>query len=189
MTPVFTINFQREALTRRQHRERSRVVGLALWLSYFGALAAVLGLYGLNCQTITQRAVQIERESYHLGTLELHGDVTGVPPAEVDEVEKFASNPWRWHERLAHLARTLPADARITSLAVNPDGVSGTPDQNKLVIQGQIRGRSDVQSVMGVLASLQRDSVFAADYSSIRLVSTHAAAETGQSAEFVIECR
>jgi hypothetical protein len=191
VSPTFTINFRREALARRLQRERYRVVGLALWLSYFGVLTVVIGLYGLNCQTTAQRALQIEQQTYRLSSLQERGEVSGIPPAQVGEVEKFATNPWQWHERMVHLGRLLPAQARITSFAVNPDNASGSADQNKVVIEGQLhsaRGEDYTQGVMKVLAALQSDSVFAGAYPSIKLVSTHAAAATGQPAEFVIQC-
>ena len=192
MTPVFTINFRREAFARRRQTERYRMIGLVLWVTYFGALAAVLGLYGLNCQSMVRRTSQVEQLTYHLGALQQRGEVTAVPPAEVDEVEKFAANPWHWRERLVHLARALPNDARIAALSVESDNGNGSnPDQLKFVIQGRMRstaGRDDMQGMMGVVAALQRDSVFAADYPSIKLVSTRAA-EAGEPATFVIECR
>ena len=49
MTPVFLINFRREAFRRERAEARRRAIGLGVWLAYFGGLAVLLGLYGLNC--------------------------------------------------------------------------------------------------------------------------------------------
>ena len=78
----------------------------------------------------------------------------------------------------------------MRSLEFNPDNVSGNADV-KLVITGELRagaGQDRVQQVMGFVNQLSRDSVFAAGYRNIRLVSTRALSE-GDGAEFVVECR
>ena len=61
--PIFTINFRREAYQREVERTRRRVITLGASLAYFGAMVVVLGLYGLNCASLTRRAAQFERSA------------------------------------------------------------------------------------------------------------------------------
>jgi hypothetical protein len=188
---MFTINFRREAFARQRARERQRVIALALWLSYFGVLAVVIGLYGLNCTSTIRRAAQIERQAVQLRSLKLSGNPWHVAPAGLTQFEPAVTNPWLWRLRLEHLAHALPSSARLVSAGFNAQGQSGTPDAATFVIDGEIHtppGASPVPAVMGIVAALHRDREFAAGFAAIRLRSTQAGA-AGGAALFSIECR
>ena len=192
MSAVFTINFRREAFARQRARERQRVLALGLWLSYFGVLAVVLGLYGLNCASTIRRARQMERNATQLRMLRLPGNPWRVTGTALLDIEAAAANPWRWRLRLEHLAGALPSQAHVTSLAFNPQGQSGTPDASALLIDGEIRtapGESPVVAVMNIVTTLQHDRDFAAGFGAIRLRSTQAGPSPGTPAAFTIECR
>jgi hypothetical protein len=88
------------------------------------------------------------------------------------------------------LPALLPSNARITSLAFNPDNVSGAADV-KLVVSGVMLSGSStdrIENVMGFVNTLSRDPVFSSGYQHIRLVTTRAASGS-EGAEFMIECR
>ena len=188
MNTIFAINFRREAYQQEIARARQRVVQLGLWFAYFGAVAIVLGLYGLNCASLQHRTASLEREAARLksagGTAAWHPG-----PAEANVVDLHIRNPMQWHQRLARLPELLPANARITSLQFNPDNASNAGEQ-KLVVTGDLRsiaGQDRMQQVLAFVNTLSRDSLFSVGYSNVRLVTTRAAA-SGDGAEFVIEC-
>jgi hypothetical protein len=191
MNPLFTINFRRESSLREVARARRRVVVLGLWVSYFGVLAVVVGLYGLNCVSLEQRAGLIARQTARLRAAQgTHRDWT-VGRTELAQVEQFAASPRRWRDRLTRIAALLPPGARLTLLAFNPDQASAPADQ-KLVLSGELRvapGQDRMQGVMQLVTALHRDSVLAAGYRNIRLASTQISEGTATSAQFVIECR
>jgi len=192
MSPQFTINFRREAYRQEIARARRRVIALGVWVAYFGMIVILVGLYGLNCAALSRRVRQIERQTTQLrGAQGASMDWT-VRQAELKEIERFVQNPRRWRDRLTRLATLMPPSARLTSLAVNPQNLTGLAEQDKLVITGVLRGapnRDRVQDVMQVVSRLRADSAFAAGYGSIRLASTRVIEGETATAEFIIECR
>lgn len=190
MNPHFTINFRREAYATEVARARRRVFHIGAWIAYLGVLLIFVGLYGLNCTSLARRTRLIERQ-----TLRLRGAgnalvAAQLPPAELNQVEHFLQNPRRWRDRLNRLGVLLPPNARLTSLAVNPQNLSDASAREFLVLSGSIRNPDPdarMQSVMRVVGQLRADSVFAGSYRNIKLASTRVT-EDG-AAEFVIECR
>jgi len=192
VSPQFTINFRREAYRQEIARARRRVIALGVWVAYFGVVVILVGLYGLNCASLSRRVRQIERQTTQLrGAQGATMDWT-VRQSELREIERFVQNPRRWRDRLNRLAAMLPANVRLTSVAVNPQNLTSPAEQEKLVITGMLRGRPDrdrVQDVMQVVSRLRADSIFASGYGSIRLASTRIVESEGATAEFIIECR
>ncbi|MCC6348250.1 MAG: hypothetical protein IT347_01495 [Candidatus Eisenbacteria bacterium] len=189
MSTIFTINFRREAFLRERARARRRAVRMGIWLAYFGVLAIVLGLYALNLASLSQRAARIERQVERLRRQPSGADWRPGQP-EADLVSRSLGDAGRWRDRLNRLAHLLPANARVTNVAFNPDNLSGA-DRAKLMITGELRpstGGDRMQQVLAFVGVLSRDSLFSAGYANVRLVTTRAAA-SGQGAEFVIECR
>jgi hypothetical protein len=189
MNTVFAINFRREAFKREQAKTRRRAVVLGLWVLYFGGLGVVLGLYGLNVSALSQRVAIVEHQIQRLRQRP-SGETWRPGQEEANAIARHLREPRQWRDRLARLPFVLPANARLRSVELNPDNVSGNTDV-KLVITGELRagaGQDRVQQVMGFVNQLSRDSVFAAGYHNIRLVSTRALSE-GEGAEFVVECR
>lgn len=185
----FTINFRREAFVRERARARQRVLRLGLWLTYFGALGVVIGLYGLNCASMMSQTRTLERQTERLRQSQA-GDQAWQPTAQDAAQAQAALLSTRvWRDRLARLSEILPPGARIQSLAFNPDNTSGAGA--KFVITGEIRsnGQDRMQSVMGFVNALSRDSVFTAGLGTVRLATTRASAAGGDEAEFVVECR
>lgn len=191
MTTLFQINFRREAYLRELARTRRRVIALGVWVGYFGVMALLVGLYGLNCVALTSRVRQIERQSARIsGSTGGHTE-WNLKPGEITRVERYLMNPRRWRDRLAHLATILPPNVRITSLEVNPREGSTPVDENTLVMTGEVRtgGADRMQSVMRIVQTLHSDSVFAASYKNIRLGSTRVLEGPDGTAQFTIECR
>jgi hypothetical protein len=189
MTPVFAINFRREAFRREQAKTRRRAITLGLWVLYFGAMGVMLGLYGLNASALSQRVNLVERQIERLRQRPA-GEAWRPGQEEARAIEQHLLAPRQWRDRLAHLPLVLPPNALVRALELNPENVSGNANV-KLVISGELRagaGQDRVQQVMGFVNRLSRDSVFAAGYHNVRLVSTRALAE-GEGAEFVVECR
>jgi Tfp pilus assembly protein PilN len=192
MNPLFTINFRREAYLREVARSRRRVIVLGAWVAYFGVLTLLLGFYGLSCAALSRRVVLLERQ-----TARLHGSQGAAMDwsarrAELTQVERYVLNPRGWHDRLVRLATILPPHVKLTSVAVNPQNLSGTADQNKLIVTGLLRasaGTDRMQGVMRVVSVMREDSVFARGYKTIKLSSTRVSEDAEGQAEFVIECR
>ncbi|MBI5168056.1 MAG: hypothetical protein HZA61_01070 [Candidatus Eisenbacteria bacterium] len=187
--PVYAINFRREAFQQQLRRARERAVRLGLWVLYFGALGVVLGLYGLNCASLSERTSRIERQVARLRQ-QSAGDANWRPkPEDVMRVSLYLRDPRLWQARLTRLPQLLPPNAKLTALQFNPDNVSGSADA-KLMLTGELRagGGDRMQAVMEFVNTLARDSVFASGYSNVRLVTTRANA-SGDGAEFVVECR
>jgi Tfp pilus assembly protein PilN len=190
MTPMFTINFRREAYQREVARARRRVMAVGLWAAYFGVILVLLGLYGLNCASLARRVQQIERQTARLRASQGARADWSLRPAELAQLERYAANPRQWRDRLVRLSELLPPNAQVVSLAVNPQNLTHALEQNKLVISGVLRsaaGQDRMESVMRVVNVLHRDSVFAAGYQNVKLASTRIA--EGGHVEFVIECR
>jgi len=192
MTSVFTVNFRREAYRQELARTRQRTIAVGSWVAYFGVLAVTLGLYGLNCASLAQRAHLLETQSARLRTSH---DPTGgwkPGPAALAQVERALANPRRWQVRLTRLAAVLPANAMLTSLSVNPDNLAGAADQDRLLLAGVLRpapGQDRMQGIMALVATLHSDSLFAAQYRTIRLVESRIGSGADAPAEFRIECR
>jgi hypothetical protein len=186
---IFSINFRREAFLREKARTRRRAAALGLWVAYFGALAVLLGLYGLNLVSLQRRIALVEHQAEHMRRMSLSGDWRPDRSAAA-EVERHVRNPRLWRNRLARLPELLPPNARLSSIQYNPENVGGVAD-TRLVLSGVMRsggGNDRIEQVMSFVNTLSRDSVFAAGYQHVRLVTTRAASGT-DGAEFVIECR
>lgn len=192
MSAPFTINFRREAFRRELAHARRRVVLLGVWLTYFGLLAVILGLYGLNCVSLARRSSQIDRQVARMGTLiKTHQDWT-VGAGELAAAEQFYANPRRWRDRLARLAALLPMNAVIQSVAVNPDNLPGVEDQQKMVITGELRvppGQDRMRGVVQLVNALHADSLFAAGYRNIGLAQSRVSETSPPVVTFQIECR
>jgi hypothetical protein len=191
VSALFTINFRRETYLKEVARARRRVIALGAWVAYFGVLGIVLGLYGLNCASLVRRAGVLERQAARMQGVD-HKTEWKVPADEMARVDRYVANPARWRDRLVRLAQVMPTNARITSLAVNPDNMSGPDQENRLVISGEYRIAPGVDRMHGVVAivdSLRRDTVFSRGYGSIRLVTTKISEQSGMVADFTIECR
>jgi hypothetical protein len=192
MSVPFTINFRREAYQREMARTRRRLFLLGGWVTYFGVLVLVLGLYGLNCGSLVRRTQAVER-----AVARANANPATVPDfrlqgADLVTVENFRENPARWRDRLVRLAAVLPANAAITSIAVNPDNLPNAADQNLLVIAGELRvtpGQDRMRPVVQLVSTLRADSLFSRGYTSIRLASSRAIEAPSLATEFVIECR
>jgi hypothetical protein len=192
LSPTFTINFRREIYQRELARGRSRVISLGAWLSYFGALAVIAGLYGLNFAAIQDRTRMMERlaRSQHVNQPDQID--WARQPAEMALVERGFRDGSRWRRRLEHLAITLPPHARLESIEFNPGGVSGGRDWNRLVLSGTLKAEPNqdrMQRVADLVVTLQKDSLLAAHFQTIRLTSTRVTETAGTTADFVIECR
>jgi Tfp pilus assembly protein PilN len=191
MSAIFTINFRREAYEAALKRARRRVVMLGVWVAYFGVIGVVLGLYGLNCLALRRRVELLQHQVERLRREQGAGVDWQLRAAELDMIEEYASNPRRWRDRLTRLGTILPNNVKLTSIAVNPQGLTAASEQDRLVIQGTVRTTGDqdrTQGVLKVVSLLHDDSLFARGYKSIKLASTRVA-EQGDAAEFVIECR
>jgi hypothetical protein len=192
VTPLFTINFRREAYLKEVARARRRVIALGLWVTYFGVLTVVLGLYGLNCVAMSRRVNQIERQALALRQAQGSQQPWRVSQTELVQVERYVENPRLWRDRLGRLAAMQPPNVRLTSIAVNPQNLSNAQDQNKLVVTGELRGipgQEKMRGVMQFVNELHADSVFAVGYRNIRLASSRTIEEGAGVTEFVIECR
>jgi hypothetical protein len=192
VSALFTINFRREAYRREVARARRRVIQLGVWLTYFGALAVVLGLYGLNCASLAHRSSRIERQAARMRALQNSRQDWTVGAAELTMAQQFHANPRLWRDKLVRLAALMPPNAIIQTIAVNPENLSNAQDQNKLIITGELRvpaGQDRMRGVVQLISALRADSVFAAGYKNIRPGPSHISEASGAVAEFVIECR
>jgi Tfp pilus assembly protein PilN len=189
MSTPFQINFRREAFRRERAEARRRVFGLGVWLAYFGTLAVLLGLYGLNCAALGDRTRLLQRQIERQHALN-HGAAAWVASAnDAAAVEPWVTDAARWRDLLGRLPRLLPAGARLTSLQWNPDDVSG--GERKLLLFGVLRvdGKRDrMAGVTDIVGVLSRDSLFAAHFHSVRLLATRTH-EGSPDAEFQLECK
>jgi hypothetical protein len=191
VSPVFTINFRREVYQREMARTRRRTILLAAWVTYFGIVGLVVGLYGLNCISLGNRMRQIERQARLASTTPAETKWS-LDPAEIAMVERVHASPRSWATRLMHLSAALPANAALMSLSVNPDNLANAADQNKLVLTGQVSGpvaADRMKAIVQIVTTLHEDSVFAASYQNVRLASSRTGGGTHPVTEFVIECR
>ena len=192
MSPVFTVNFRREAYRLELARTRRRAVAVGIWVAYFGVLAIMLGLSGLNCASLTQRAHLLASQNARAQTRPDSAAAWQPGPAELAQVERSLANPRHWQTRLARRAAVLPGDALLTSVSTNPDNQSGAADQERLLLIGVLRpapGQDRMRGIMALVAALRSDSLFAAQYRTIRLVESRIGGGADAPAEFRIECR
>jgi Tfp pilus assembly protein PilN len=192
LSPTFHINFRREAHRREVAHARRRVVTLGVWVAYFGIVAVAMGLYGLNCMSLSRRVDVLERQTARLKATQTEREQWQVPAAEIARIEQYAGNPARWHDRLVRLAALLPDDARLLTVASNPSNQSGARAEDRLVITGHVRVGRDQDRMAGVMAfasRLREDSLFASHYSNVRVTSTRIVEGGGGTTEFVIECQ
>lgn len=192
MSAPFTINFRREAYRREVAHARRRVILLGVWLSYFGVLAVVLGLYGLNCASLAHRSSQIERQAARMRAFQQGKQDWTIGAAELVTVEQFHANPRHWRDKMVRLATLMPPNAIVQSIAVNPDNLQSTEDQHKLVINGEYRvpaGQDRMRGVVALVNALHADSLFALGYKNITLAQSRVSEGSGAVVNFVIECR
>ena len=189
MSSPFQINFRREAFRRERAEARSRAIGLDMWLAYFGALAVLLGLYGLNYAELGSRTKQLHRQIARQRALHVGGADWVAGPNEAAAVEPWVADAGRWRDLLGRLPRLLPEGAQLTSVQYNPDDVSG--GDRRLEIYGVLRTGARRERMAGVtdfVSVLAKDSLFAANFRSVRLVSTRAR-DGGSDSEFQVECK
>src|SRR5262249_30112103 len=149
----------------------------------------VLGLYGLNCAALETRTRQLGRQLARQRALRQGDSEWIASSAEVAAVEPWVADTGRWRDLLGRLPGLLPEGARLTSIQFNPDDVPG--GERKLLLLGVLRVDSRLDRTTGVtdfVAVIARDSLFASQFHSVRLVSTRAR-EGGPEAEFEVECR
>jgi hypothetical protein len=190
VSPTFNINFRREMYEQQLARTRRRMLNVGVWLAYFGAMVVVLGLYGLNCASLAERARLLESQNKRMSTTG-RPDVWRPATAELALAERALANPQDWRLRLSRLATLLPPDVALTSVTGNPDNASSSAEQERMLVSGTLRTRSGqdrMQDIMALVAALRADSVFAGQYRSIRLVESRIGGP-GAPAEFRIECR
>lgn len=192
MNTTFSINFRREVYQRELARSRARVVSLAVWLSYFGCLAVIFGLYALNFSALIQHTrltEQIARTQRSTSTEQV--DWTNQPD-QIALIERGARDGFRWRRRFERIAEVLPANVRLKSIQFNPTAASGGANWNRLLLNGTIQTAAN-QDRMGevtrIVSAIQRDSLMAAHFQTIRLASTRIAENAGSNTEFTIECR
>ena len=190
--PMFTINFRREAYLQEVARTRRRVMMVGVWVAYFGVVAVTLGLYGLNCMSLTQRVDRLERQTARLQASSTGREQWQIPNSELEKIERYVTGPRQWHDRLARLAAVLPENAKIVTLAVNPNNLRGPRNENRLMITGQMRvprGGDRMGGVMTLVSDLRADSAFATHYGNVTLVSSRTIEGDAPFTEFVIECQ
>lgn len=192
MSHIFTINFRREVYQRELARSRARVVSLAVWLSYFGGLAVIFGLYALNFGALVRHTRMIDRIARaQRSTQTDQVDWTNEPDA-IALIDRGARDGFRWCRRLEQVAVVFPANVRLKSIQFNPSAASGGSDWNRLLLVGTLQsaaGQDRMGEVTGIVSAIQRDSLMAAHFQTIRLTSTRIAENAGSSTEFTIECR
>ena len=192
MSPTFTINFRREAWRREVARSRARVVSLGIWLFYFGGLAVIFGLYGLNFAAVVEHTRMVERRVAAQRTTRKDEIDWSKQTAELTQIVRGVVEPRQWCERLERMATALPANARLSAIEFDPAGTVGGSDWQRLVLTGALRadpGQDRMRGVAALVTKLKSDSLLAANFHSIRLASTSITEASGNTAEFVIECR
>lgn len=190
MTPLYTINFRREAYQREVARMRRRMLALGIWVSYFGLVAVVIGLFVLNGLALQRRVRQLEQRIAQYQSDRTAVQPWDVPTGELAHVEQAVRNPRLWRARLERLAALTPPNVALTALEVNPDNLPG--HENELEMRGTLRprpGEDRIQGIMAFTGALQKDPGFSAGYQTVKLTQSKAAEGPGGGAEFKIECR
>jgi hypothetical protein len=188
----FSINFRREVFRRERERSRARLFQLGGWVSYFGLMALLIGLYGLNCQWVTDHAHNVESQVDRMRK----GAASGAwqPSAsQVQDIQGKRENAARWRERLERLSALMPPQAILSSVAVNPNNLPGVADQNLFEITGNMKVRpgtgSSMGEVVGLMSRLKADSVFARGFSSFKLASSEMVEGSPPTVRFTVQCR
>ena len=188
MSPLYRLNFRREAFRRERAEARVRAIGLAVWLAYFGVLAVVVGLYALNHDSLRRRSEGLERQIARQRADSNGGDGWIPRPEEAALVEPWVGDVARWRDLLVRLPGLLPEGGRLTALQWNPDELTG--GERRLVLNGLLRADRDADptaAVTDLVGAIAADSLVSAHFRSVRLVSTRTAADG--TAEFTVECR
>jgi hypothetical protein len=189
MSPLFAINFRREAYLREVARVRRRVLLLGGWVAYFGVLALVIGLYVLNGIALERRTRQVEVQVARAEKISSDAAPWDSRSAELAQVSRYLLNPRQWRVRLVRLAALTPPNVALTLVAVNPDNMLSTLDQNTMHIEAILKPRPNedrMSSIMAFVTALRKDPQFAAGYQTIRLTQSQA---TGPTSDFTVECR
>lgn len=189
MSPLFTINFRREAYLREVARVRRRVLLLGGWVAYFGVLAVVFGLYVLNGIALEGRTRQVEARVARAEKSSPDAAPWDSRSPELAQVTRYVLNPRQWRVRLVRLAALTPPNVALTAIAVNPDNMQDPLHQNLMHIEATLKPRPNedrMSSIMGFVAALRKDPQFGAGYQTIRLTQSQA---TGPTTDFTIECR
>ncbi|MEY4375305.1 MAG: hypothetical protein RL760_1472 [Candidatus Eisenbacteria bacterium] len=188
MSPMFRVNFRREAFRRQRAEARARALGLGGWLAYFGIVALLLGLYGLHTASLAGRTARIERQVARLSTDPRSAVDWRPTPTDAAASTPWVGDPGRWRALLGRLPALLPENARLTAIEWNPDDITG--GDRRLVLTGVLRGapaEDPMGRVTDFVTAVGRDSLFKARFRSVRLLSTRA--HEGGEAEFKVECR
>jgi hypothetical protein len=188
----FTINFRREVFRREREHSRRRLFQLGGWVTYFGLMTLLIGLYGLNCQWVTDRARTVAGQVDRMRKSEAAG-AWQASGSQVQEIERQRERAGMWRARLERLSILMPPQAILTSIAVNPDNLPGVAEQNLFAITGSLKvrpgGASSMSEVVGFVSRLKSDSLFARGFSSFRLASSEMVEGTPPTVRFVVECR
>lgn len=188
MSAHFAINFRREAYQRELARVRRRVTALGIWVSYFGVVAVITGLFVLNGIALQRRTKELESRIKQFEAARATLQPWNLPAGSLQQIEQFVRNPRLWQTRLVRLAALTPANVQITALEVNPNHLPGKEHENELVITGTMR-REGLQSIMAYVAALNGDRAFSTGYSTVKLLQSQAEGGAGSDATFTIECR
>ena len=192
MSTHFTINFRREAYRRELARVRRRVTALGIWVSYFGVVAVITGLFVLNGMALQRRVHDLQGRIRQFESARATLQPWDLPAAELERVDTFVRNPRQWHVRLARLAALTPPNVVVTALEVNPNNLQGHEHDNEMVIMGTLRpraGEDRMQGIMSFVAALHGDRGFATGYSTVKLTQSQAEGGSSADASFTIECR
>lgn len=187
---LFTINFRREVYQREQARARARVIMLGIWVAYFGVMAVILGLYGLNAAAYARRTGMLERQAKR--TQEQKGTAAEWTLAadDIGALTMRAQSLSLHRGVLVRVGQLLPANVRLSMLTWNGDNLSGNVAR-KLVLNGSLRpegGQDRMRSVVGLVSTLSGDSTISSAFRNVKLAST-TVAEGMDAIEFVIECQ
>lgn len=190
MTPQFTINFRREVYQREQARARARVILLGVWVAYFGVMAVILGLYGLNAAAYARRTGILERQAVRLQERRGTAAEWTLSADDIGALTERARSLARHRGVLTQLGRRLPPNVRLASVAWNTENLSGA-GAPRLVLSGTLRPEDQqdrMRSVVGLVSTLSTDSVIAGAFRNVKLASTNLDEGTNV-VEFVIECQ
>jgi len=190
MSAIFTINFRREAREKELAHARARMIALGAWVAYFGLLAVILGLYGLNALAFSNRVAMLERQVARARADQGAAHEWSLSAAEINTLADYAESVQRNRDRLRRLGQLLPATVRLKMVNYNPDNLSGIGTK-KLVITGVLRSDANsdrMKSVVGLVSTLSADSLFRIGFRNVKLASTSVPEGSGY-AEFTIECQ
>ncbi|MFM7231091.1 MAG: hypothetical protein ACKO3S_03840 [bacterium] len=188
MSPLYRLNFRREAFRRARAEAWTRAIGLGIWLAYFGVLTVVVGLYALNLDSLRRRSEGLGRQIARQHAVGTAGADWVASPEDAALAEPWVGDVARWRDLLVRLPRLLPEGGRLTALQWNPDELTG--GERRLVLNGLLRAERDADptaAVTDLVSAIAADSLVSAHFRSVRLVSTRTA--TDGTAEFQVECR